>query len=334
MIQVVETLETEELNSAERKLYRPMWNRLLPPLDSKSGPGRRSIVNREERYRLLLFPQAGSVSMTLSKAMMNAESIQECLSPEAWATLSNLLSAFHRSRFRRGISEDQCIRVTRRLADLTTSLVPQFFATAESSMLADDGWRFCEIGEMLERSIITANSVMSINKAFPRNFDPASPESQTTELELSAFLRLLGTRDAYRRVYQMRAEPIPVLELLWQNAEAPRSIARCLGKCAKLLEETSNGSADATGRTLGAIYELLHTISRIDWSSFIENLADKEFRNKAVSAASIESDRYQLGPFLGKLLANTMEIHNLVSDAFLSHQAHFNEVIQPRLEGF
>ncbi len=111
LIQVVETLETEELNSAERKLYRPMWNRLLPPLDSKSGPGRRSIVNREERYRLLLFPQAGSVSMTLSKAMMNAESIQECLSPEAWATLSNLLSAFHRSRFRRGISEDDPVHM-------------------------------------------------------------------------------------------------------------------------------------------------------------------------------------------------------------------------------
>ena len=41
LIQVVETLETEELNSAERKLYRPMWNRLLPPLEKSAGTSRR-----------------------------------------------------------------------------------------------------------------------------------------------------------------------------------------------------------------------------------------------------------------------------------------------------
>ena len=39
LVQVVETLELEELNSTERKLYRPMWNKLLPHLE---GSGRRS----------------------------------------------------------------------------------------------------------------------------------------------------------------------------------------------------------------------------------------------------------------------------------------------------
>ncbi|MBV9490378.1 MAG: circularly permuted type 2 ATP-grasp protein, partial [Verrucomicrobia bacterium] len=43
IITVIETVEMEELTSAERKLYRPVWNRLLPPLDYPGKPGRRSI---------------------------------------------------------------------------------------------------------------------------------------------------------------------------------------------------------------------------------------------------------------------------------------------------
>jgi hypothetical protein len=44
LLNVIETLETEELNSAERRHYRPMWNRLLPPLEKTAGTSRRSIT--------------------------------------------------------------------------------------------------------------------------------------------------------------------------------------------------------------------------------------------------------------------------------------------------
>src|SRR5208283_4072164 len=57
LIQAVETLEAEELNPAERKLYRPMWNLLLPSLEKSAGESRRSITNRLDRYRLALLPE-------------------------------------------------------------------------------------------------------------------------------------------------------------------------------------------------------------------------------------------------------------------------------------
>ncbi len=73
-----------------------------------------------------------------------------------------------------------------------------------------------------------------------------------TEIQLSAFLRLLGTRDAYRRVYQMRAEPGPVIELLFQHPEGPRSVLRCLTGCAELLRKSAApgqaGAADDAQR--------------------------------------------------------------------------------------
>ena len=94
LIQVVETLETEELNSAERKLYRPMWNRLLPPLDKSAGTSRRSMTTRLDRYKLTVLPETGSVISTFLRAFANAESIQECISPEAWAALSSLRALF------------------------------------------------------------------------------------------------------------------------------------------------------------------------------------------------------------------------------------------------
>src|SRR6202042_1096417 len=74
LIQAIETLETEELNSAERKLYRPMWNRLLPPLETSAGTSRRSITNRLDRYRLVLLPEPGTVVSTFRNACANAES--------------------------------------------------------------------------------------------------------------------------------------------------------------------------------------------------------------------------------------------------------------------
>jgi len=335
LIQVIETLETEELNSAERKLYRPLWNRLLPPLEKSAGTSKRSIANRTDRYRLVLLPEPGSIISTFMRAMRNAESMQECLSPEAWATLSELHSRFQRSKYRKDIPEIECGRIARRLSETATRLIPQFFATASRTMLADDGWRFCEVAEMLERAIITANSVLSISKSF-EGIQPGEPSRQhAMEIELSAFLRLLGTRDAYRRVYQMRAEPIRVLEMLWQNSEAPRSILRCLQRCAALLRESSPSESAGLARTLAAIEDLVHRIKRVDWPNFVRRSIEEDApRSEAQEPPGNGHPSGALAPLLTNLLSAIMDLHHVISDGFLSHQAHITGGVQTVLKGF
>ncbi len=320
LIQVIETLETEELNSAERKLYRPMWNRLLPPLEKSAGESRRSITNRLDRYRLVLLPEPGTVVSTFARAITNAESLQECLSPEAWATLSNLHSRFQRTRYKEKISDDECARIARRLSDTVTRLIPQFFAVAANTMLADDGWRFCEIGQMLERAVITTNSVLSISKSF----------TQASEIELSAFLRLLGTRDAFRRVYQMRAEPVAMLEFLWQNEHAPRSVMRCLMRCSALLRESTSERTAGTHFALNAINELMHRIRRVNWKAFLAESADE---TPVAQNAPEPAEKNGVASVVGELLVGTMSIHNAISDAFLSHQTSIAQAVQPELKG-
>lgn len=325
LIQAVETLETEELNQAERRLYRPMWNRLLPPLEKSAGESRRSITNRLDRYKLVLSPEPGSLISTIRIAANNAISVQECLSPEAWAVLSNLQSRLLRQKYRKIVSDEECARVARRLSEIITQFVPQFFATAGESMLADDGWRFCEAGQMIERAIITSNAALSISDSLKWN-------PLATEIELSAFLRLLGTRDAYRRVYQMRAEPVPVLEILFQNEQAPRSVTRCLIECVDRLRASSRGDSPGPQETIDAIDALLHKIRRINWASFIRPSADED--TPAGKSPAPDAQSSDLIPLLAGILKSALSIHDLISDGFFSHQAQIAGRTQPLLNGF
>ena len=328
LISVIETLETEELNSAERRHYRPMWNRLLPPLEKSAGTSRRSITTRLDRYRLMLSPEPGSVVSTFLRAQRNAESVQDSLSPEAWATVTNLRTRLQRGKFREDLAENEAAVITRRTADVATQFIPQFFAVCSNTMLADDGWRFCEIGQMIERAIITANSVVSIAAALAGRESAA----QAGEIELSAFLRLLGTRDAYRRIYQMRAEPRNVLELLWQHPEVPRSVLRCLTRCDALLRESTAREITSAATAVAAVEDLLHRLRRIDWKNYVRQPQDED-RVESGAEESRPAQPLALEPLLKDLLEATAGMHTLIADSFLNHQARIAQVSQPVLAG-
>jgi uncharacterized alpha-E superfamily protein len=276
-------------------------------------------------YRLVLAPEPGSVVTTYLRAVRNAESVQDSLSPEAWVTMSNLRSRFQRTRFREDPSEQEAAKVTRRLADFATQLIPQFFAVCANTMLADDAWRFCEIGQMLERSVITANSVSAVRDAWQPEDDGI--DSHSTEIELSAFLRLLGCRDAYRRIYQMRAEPAAVLELLWQHPEVPRSVAFCIRRCRALLGQSIGDGNQSSASA--ALEELLREIHRIDWRIFVRPALDED--RVDVLAPSTGQPLRDPTPVLERLLGQTHDIHFHLSDCFLNHQARIAEVSQPTL---
>ncbi len=326
LISVIETLETEELNSAERRHYRPVWNRLLPPLEKSAGTSRRSITTRLDRYRLVLAPEPGSVMSTFVRAFKNAESVQDSLSPESWATLSNLRSRFQKTKFREDLPEAEAARATRRLADFATQLIPQFFAVCANTMLADDAWRFCEIGLLVERATITANSVYAIRDGLRPS--RKEREGQSNEIELSAFLRLMSCRDAYRRIYQMRAEPAAVLELLWQHAEVPRSVLHCMRRCSALLRESID--PDIRSSAPQAIDDLIREIMRVDWKHYVQPLGDED-RIGINPAAAPEEASPEVGPVLSRLLGQTWGIHTHLSDSFLNHQARIAQTSQPTL---
>jgi uncharacterized circularly permuted ATP-grasp superfamily protein/uncharacterized alpha-E superfamily protein len=312
IITVIETLEMEELTSAERKLYRPVWDRLLPPLDIPGRRGRRTIGNVAERYRMMLDARdAGSVSGMVGMSLMNAESLREVISPEAWSPLVALRVFFDRNRWRERASEQLARRSTRRSAEAVTGLIPQFFATAQQSMLLDDGWRFCELGQYVERSVASANASASI----VRSLAERSGELPPVEIELSAFLRLIGSRDAYRRIYQLRSEPAPVQELIWQNREMPKSVIFCLERCASLVEASLPTASRPAQVTLEFIENLVRQIRGVDWYRYFPQWADTEIR------VTQRTELTELRELVHDLLSSVRELHVIISDNFLNHQS-------------
>jgi uncharacterized alpha-E superfamily protein len=198
--------------------------------------------------------------------------------------------------------------MTRRLSDAAVAVIPQFFATAQQTMLADDGWRFSELGEYVERAVTTGNATYRISQSIVKRIGTL----HSIEIELSAFLRLLSSRDAYRRIYQTRAEPPQVLEFLWQNPEMPRSVTYCLGRCAELLRASLPRASASADQAQTFLDQLLRHIRRLDWYSFFVNHEESNIRLL---------HREQLLPLLAELLAETQELHHVISDNFLSHQS-------------
>ncbi|MGH8047464.1 MAG: circularly permuted type 2 ATP-grasp protein [Chthoniobacterales bacterium] len=325
MIAVIEALETEELNPTERTLYRPVWNRMLPPLERGTVERGESISSGSGRYRLTFDPPGtGSVGSSIERATRNAESIQECLSNEAWSTLTRLRAIFERPRRGGPLGDTKRAQLTRRACEQAAELVAQFFGIAQTTMIADGGWRFCEIGERIERAAISANALATMTRSLLRSAGPDGEHAR--EIQLSAFLRLLNCRDVYRRVYQMRIETGPVLQILCQNLMVPRSIARCITHCRELLIRSQPESAAGLQRTFAGIDELRNELTQTDWDA----LAEREIEN----GSPISASESELVKRIDDVLSRTMEIHNLIADGFLNHQIHMRPANQPMLTGF
>ncbi|MFY8215251.1 MAG: alpha-E domain-containing protein, partial [Chthoniobacterales bacterium] len=329
MISVIEALETEELNPTERMHYRPVWNRMLPPLDGERS-SRRTISSAQDRYRLTLdLEESGAVIRAVQHATWNGESVLECLSLEAWGVLSKLRNRFELRKFRAELPDEKCAVLTRSLCNDTTDLVAQFFGTAQTTMIADGGWSFCEVGEAIERAITTAHALTSMMKSLVRS--PGRDREHAREIQMSAFLRLLSCCDVYRRVYQMRIESGAVLQMLWQNPMVPRSVTRCMQRCLQHIDTQQNQPSAATTRMVSGIETLLNQINQVDW----ERLAELEIEDEPSSEKSRPTAKdSELLCHLQLLLEGTQELHHIVTDGFLNHQIHMRPPEQPLLEGF
>ena len=314
MVGAIESLELEELNPTERTHYRPVWNRILPMLEGGGVATRRTISNPAGRYRLTLdIEEPGSVVSAILRASRNAESVSETLSLEAWGVLSTLRDRFQQTRFRPDAAPEILTSSSRKLCDFARALIPQFFGTAECTMLADGGWKFCEIGQLIERAAITANAIGSISGPLLQPAEESAGD-HAMEIRLSAFLRLLNSRDIYRRVYQMRIEPVPLLDLLWKNPVAPRSVTRCMRGCAALIAGSEDTASPATDRAVAAIGALVQAIQATDWNSLMDSPPARQ------SALQAQSD---------ELLSKVLGIHDLIADGFLNHQIHMRHETQP-----
>lgn len=235
--------------------------------------------------------------------------MRDYVSPEAWMVLHRLgarLEALHvraRRARRRGTATRECVQTV--LAELNC-----FLATAERTMLHDAGWQFVRIGLHLERAIMTCSALRHLLSpdAPGRRESSAAGSDDCENPALSALLRMLGSQDAYRRLYQAHAMPRLVADLFLAQPDAPRSVYHCLLELQMAFDALladQNSSVEPAG--------VLEQI--------IAGLDHRQLDSAAPSGAPAKLLEKKLNELLDQLL----RLAQIVNDHHFSHQARIPE---------
>ena len=218
-----------EINSGWLRIYGTLGRR--PP-----GPAV-GVAESDDDYALadsytladdVTFERAnpGSILNSFSSGRENARQMRHCISGEMWTCL-NL------AWLRLG---------TRRIEDIWKAAPEGFYAdlaremnlfagVADTTLYRDDGWRFLQLGRLVERTQFTIALLLA-------HLDGVRAHQEAADSEWSSLLRICLAFDAYKRRYGVEIRPARVLDLLVDDRQLPRSLCRAV---------------DATSATLGAI---------------------------------------------------------------------------------
>ncbi len=313
MLSILDDVALEEIPARDRRRWLPVWQGLLEAT-GHAGTQRVSLRTRPHevfspelaRQMALDAEHPSSIYTSVRLATENARRLRDHLSPEAWVLLPRLvttLDAAYRSQL--GTRNGNAAAITAKAVARVLVDLNAFFGTAERTMVHDAAWYFLRLGSHLERAIMTCGA---LRHALGAHHIKLAPDREAPEL--SALLRMLGSQDAYRRLYQAHSQPRFVADLLLRQGAAPRSLYHNLANILNRLHATRNhrGEPDATEL---AVEEMLSALRTLKFDRFFLHHADDAQNSKSSP----------LGEFLAGLLARLNTLHSLLSDHYFSHQA-------------
>jgi uncharacterized circularly permuted ATP-grasp superfamily protein/uncharacterized alpha-E superfamily protein len=330
MLAILEDVALEEIPARDRRHWLPVWRGLLEAtghshgrrLDARSRP--HETFGADLAWRLTLDPETpGSVVSAVNSVLYNAGQLRDTLSPESWRVLSRLRDRLEALRHRhipaaRIAGEKARRELAGEAEQVVLEQVPAFHATADHTMLHDASWHFLRLGVLLERAIMTCSALRHVLGAHARP-EASRPGHYRDNPELSALLRMLGSQDAYRRLYQARSQPRYVAEFFLQQPDAPHGIFHLVHELKRslLAVRHENDPAAEPGAPERAAHDLLVFL-----------LALKPARHFVG-----ERDLPPLGASLADLLERLHALYPVFNDHHFSHQARISpsDLRQPEL---
>lgn len=316
MLAILDDVALEEIPARDRRHWLPVWRGLLeatghsgPRLDARARP--HETFGADLAWRLTLDADTpGSITAAVSSVLYNASQLRDYLSPETWRVLTRLHTRLEALRHRTLPTGIAAAKLRQRLANeagqVVLDHVPAFHATADHTMLHDAAWHFLRLGVFLERAIMTCSALRHILGAHARPGHPR-PGHYRDNPELSALLRMLGSQDAYRRVYQARSQPRYVAEFFLQQPDAPHGLfhlVHAMKQSLAAIRQESDPSS-GPGAPERAAQELLLFLSELKPAP--------HFRG--------ESDLPPLEKLLSGLLERLYALYPVFNDHHFSHQA-------------
>lgn len=322
MLAIFDDVALEEIPARDRRHWVPIWRGLLEAtghssekITARANP--HATLTGDLNWRMTLsVDHPSSIASSVAIATENARQLRDNVSPEAWVLLSRLATKLESLRHGRKSSghrkKNAALAVQLVLTDVNA-----FLATAERTMLMDAGWEFLRMGLHLERAIMTCSALRHVLGKLDEAHSAASATSRNRTgdtPELSALLRMLGSQDAYRRLYQTRSEPRLVAGLFLQQPDAPRSLFYNLHRIKTSLRAVATDTpGDHDEAAVEAVAEILRFLAALP--------VEDRFGLPARAPGTEPVKPTRLGDLLANLLQRLYGLYPLLSDHYFSHQA-------------
>ncbi len=325
-LNILETLRWDQLGKSAQRSFWPLW-KAVATANGQSDWSKRKSPPKDTlsitRALILKADEPASINASITAAYFGARQIRDFISPEVWQVLSDLYfyikDEAKRTRSPRGRLRETCQRVVDDAARLS--------GTAERTMLHDDGWQFFRIGSFVERSQGTAIMVREVLNWTLQY----SADNQEDEADLTALLRLLSSLDAYRREFRSRAYLDRVAHLLLQHPANPSSVSHCLRQVRYALGTLSiNGLPTNTAELNKGIETAIKDVETLALFQLVPNSV-KEF-DRGEPDTTPTPPRPELSKILSHITSELDQLHELIEDAYFSHQSEFYSENQLSIE--
>jgi uncharacterized alpha-E superfamily protein len=196
---------------------RRTWRDLLRMLSLESAfaeTGREPTAKGVSEFLVLDDTQPGSIVNAVTYARENVRSLREQVSTEMWEAVNG----FHLELRARDLHAD--LEQPYTLYGLVKRRCQHLAGVAAETMPRDDGWRFLQIGWMLERAEMTCR-LLDVRYALAVAEDGAYHH-------WLGILKSASAAEAYRKAHRASLEPADVLEFLLLSRNFPRSLLFCL----------------------------------------------------------------------------------------------------------
>jgi uncharacterized alpha-E superfamily protein len=170
-----------------------------------------------QKYLLFSRENPSSLASCLEAARTNGRSVRTALTREVWEALNAAWIEF--AAFR----PDE-IRPSKlpELLDWVRQKTSMFRGAVQGTLLHDEGYRFLQLGNFLERADNTARILDTRYSALLPTTEAASGERGMYQWE--TILRSVAAHRSYRHIFKDRYRPTLVAEFLILRKEMPRSL--------------------------------------------------------------------------------------------------------------
>ena len=196
-----------------------------------------------QKYLLFDRKNPSSVGACLEAARTNGRSVRTALTREVWEALNTAwieFSAFKPDDIRPGKLPE--------LLDWVRQKTSMFRGAVQGTLLHDEGYRFLQLGNFIERADNTARIVDTRYSVLLPTTEGAGGERGMFQWE--TILRSVAAHRSYRHVYKDRYRPTQVAEFLILREEMPRSLRYSQDHVRRALDGlatiTGGGSASLT----------------------------------------------------------------------------------------